>query len=125
MKFLLAAILCFVATIVRAEQIVTGNELHSFCLQNRSAVEGYVLGWLDKRAVDQDFIGLTLKIKPEDQETKGQLESVSGGFCLPSGVKISQVADILCDYVNIHPASRNYGASWQINEALNAVWPCS
>jgi hypothetical protein len=47
--------------------------------------------------------------------------------CAPdgAGVTAGQVQDIVKDYLNRNPATRNFSADLLITDALKRIWPCA
>jgi hypothetical protein len=47
--------------------------------------------------------------------------------CAPDGAGITagQVQDIVKDYLNRNPATRNFSADLLITDALRKIWPCA
>jgi hypothetical protein len=47
--------------------------------------------------------------------------------CTPDGAGVSagQVQDIVKDYLNKNPATRNFSADLLITDALKRIWPCA
>jgi hypothetical protein len=79
-------------------QIISGNKLHEYCQKNdaRQFVFGYVTSVVD----------------------------TSKFVCVPPGVTVGQLADVVCGYLSNHPEKRHLiGASLAFG-ALNASFPC-
>ena len=101
MKKLLIALL-MVPALARAE-FFTGNQLLSL-LQSREMWDrmqglGYIQGVFDAH--------------------------MSVNICPPSGVTAGQVQDMVKNYLENIPATRNRSADLIIRDALKSVWPCS
>jgi hypothetical protein len=81
----------------RAE-IISGNKLHEYCQKYdaRQFVFGYVTSVVD-----------TSKI-----------------VCVPPGVTVGQLADVVCGYLSNHPEKRHYDGAGLASQALNASFPC-
>lgn len=78
-----------------------GNELYELCGKNIPFCNGYISGVADV------------------------LASQSGNsMCLPKGVVIKQVADVVMKYLTDHPESRHYNANSEIFLALSIAFPC-
>lgn len=45
-------------------------------------------------------------------------------FCLPSGVTVGQLADLVGRYLADHPERRHASGAWLITEALSEHYPC-
>ena len=99
-KFLVC--LLFVPLVAHAE-FFTGNQLLSL-LQSREMWDrmqglGYIQGVFDAH------MGVTI--------------------CPPSGVNAGQVQDMVRNYLDNIPATRNRSADLIIRDALRSVWPCA
>lgn len=45
-------------------------------------------------------------------------------FCLPEGVKMGQVYDVVFNYLDVHPEARQKPAITLIAKAVHKAWPC-
>jgi hypothetical protein len=81
----------------RAE-IISGNKLHEYCQKYdaRQFVYGYVTSVAD----------------------------TSKSVCVPPGVTVGQLADVVCGYLSNHPEKRHYDGAGLAVQALNASFPC-
>jgi len=56
----------------------------------------------------------------------GVADSVAGILqCMPSGISVKQVNQVVFNYMKSHPESWNQSADQLVVAALNATWPCS
>jgi hypothetical protein len=46
------------------------------------------------------------------------------GICIPLGVQLSQVRDVMVGYLDEHPETRHEPAYYLVNRALIEAWPC-
>ena len=82
----------------------SGNDIHSACADATLFAMGYVIG-----ASDRD-----------------QLASYAGSsVCLPIGVEVRQLTDVMCNFLQAHPEMRHLNASTLAIMALSAAWPCT
>jgi hypothetical protein len=88
---------------------VEGNEFHSWCSQKEDAPGamcfGYIVGVAD---------GL------EESVTTGGRRTI----CYPSTVSLGQIRDIVLKYMADNPDKRHYPASYTVQNALSAAFPC-
>jgi hypothetical protein len=80
-------------------QIITGNKLHEYCQKYdaRQFVYGYVTSVVDANKF----------------------------LCVPTGVTVGQLADVVCGYLSNHPEKRHNDGAGLAFQALHASFPCS
>jgi Rap1a immunity proteins len=100
---LIAAIILWVQP-TRAEDFISGNTLVRYCHEGdaRQFTLGFVAGVHD-----------TVSASPK------------GRICLPDGVRLQQLADVVCKYLTDHPESRHHTGSSLALIALQSSFPCS
>lgn len=98
-----AAIILWVQPTRAAEVFMSGNSLIRYCRAGdaRQFVMGFVAGVND-----------TVSASPK------------GGICLPEGVRLEQLSDVMCKYVTDHPESRHNTGSSLALIALRGAFPC-
>ena len=90
-----------------AAQFFDGNELHAMCSDGRKdAAAIYALGALDAAHLYQ------------------QLSGVRDRVCMENGIQASQVADVVCKYLDDNPQHRHWLAADLVAESAAAAWPC-
>lgn len=87
-------------------QWLDGNSLHTWCQSEAKVSVPYVLGVLD---------GIDLA---------GQAGGVVK-VCTPSNATREQVNDVVCRFVEDHPADRHYPASLLVLTAMANAFPCA
>jgi hypothetical protein len=84
-------------------QFWDGNELYEDCTAQSATdwgvCHGYVIGLADARIID-------------------------GTICVPNGVEVRQVVDIVVQYLREHPESRHIAAERLAEGALKRAFPC-
>ena len=81
------------------------------------------------------FLGLTSKKPSELGIARGYIgavadigatEPVNGFlFCVPATVKLEQLGDVVRDWLDRHPESRNYAGKGVVGAALADAYPCA
>ncbi|WP_028716316.1 Rap1a/Tai family immunity protein [Paracoccus sp. J39] len=106
---LVAAVLGLVVAgpVLGQDRFYTGNELHDLCRSNRNFVVGYLAGFTDG-----------LWMVDADQNTN-ELNA-----CIPNGVTLGQLADVVCAHLVKFPAARHMPASRLTRGAFNIAFPC-
>ena len=108
-----------VANPTRAD-IFNGNELLDLCKQAPQILNGYVAGLLDKSVSDTAFAEYWAPTK----ESKDSLKKVIRPFCMPDGVNLIQMRDVVCKYLTGFPQHRHIGGSVLVQTALADAFPC-
>jgi hypothetical protein len=90
---------------------LNGDELYSYLTSDeelqRAGARGYIAGIVDMHVV--------------------MVSSYSAPrlFCRPSGLTREQTRDVVKDYLEKHPESRQIFAAEAVTRALGATYPCS
>lgn len=57
---------------------------------------------------------------------KGAVDSANGGaFCVPSGILVGQITDVVFRYLDTHPEQRHQSAHLLVITALKEKFPCA
>jgi hypothetical protein len=87
----------------------TGEQLLSACsAQLLPQFTGYVMGAADLLAAVSILFGGIGEYR----------------VCRPVGVTADQTRGAVVQYLETHPAARQYGASYAVIQALTTTWPC-
>lgn len=111
--------LCLAAGPAHAD-FFDGNDLHDMCQKMPVRVDGYVAGVYDRSgasAVLSDFWA-------PNPESKAQLRKVIVPFCVPDGVRLSQLRDVTCKYLADFPQKRHMPGSLIVVSAVGDAFPC-
>lgn len=92
-------------------QFYTGNDILGWCSNLKALVTGYAAGLVE---------GFPVIVYDEE----GILRTPKSPFCIPDGVTVSQVTDVICRAIDQEPASRHWPASSLAVAALSKAWPC-
>ena len=107
-KLIATGLLILVPTICQAEPVrayMSGNDLFDTCsvASDRTFLQGtcdgYIVGAIDAM---------------QDSKTT----------CVPAGVVIKQLRDVVVQYLQAHPEERQYTAAGIIREAISEAFPC-
>lgn len=113
MKQIVGAILAGLLLVGPASaQFYTGNELLDLCKSSRTLVIGYSAGFVEGR---QDIV-----VDADD----GMLRTVKPTFCIPDGVTLGQITDVICKALTDNPANRHWSASVLARASINDAFPC-
>ena len=89
-----------------------GNELYEGCTSNNQAKQAYCLG----------YVAGVIDLQRDAQSTDPALIAIK--LCVPRGVTLKQVADVVVDYLRRNPKSRHNTAASLVELALMRAWPC-
>ncbi|ARM86469.1 hypothetical protein RHEC894_CH00108 [Rhizobium sp. CIAT894] len=119
----IAALLC--PTIAHADAaFMTGNMLLENCHKEKLFVLGYMMGVVDKGLLDSDVADWGLEHEPGSIQLKVVGKFVRTNRCVPDRVTSGQMVDVVCKWLDDHPADRHkYGPSL-IASAFENAWPC-
>ena len=134
MRLILILLMCALSTNARGD-IFSGNKMHEACsTKSRVPIVTYVSGVVDKATNDRDYLAgsqaglaMTEKDTTVREKTSRVLEwavSAAKPYCIPANVTTTQMADLFCKYLAQNPATRNEGAAYLVDKALEAAWPC-
>lgn len=123
MRYILLALASLAASDAHAA-FYDGNVLYQFCNTDRNVVAAYVGGWADKRNSDGRTITSGIMATMTQQQATKLTVAVLGNQCVPDGVRLSQLTDIVCKYLEENPGFRQYDGDWQIVDAINQAFPC-
>lgn len=112
----------------------SGNDLHDLCERSRPIASGFVAGAYDaaeaaNAALANYFIAVDPLLPKSDDKRKNmiiyseQIEATQG-FCVPKEATLSQLTDVLCQYLAQTPNGRHLTARVNFNRALAKAWPC-
>ena len=87
----------------------SGNKLHEMCRNTPSMAMSYIIGTYD----GAQYMAAYLQ--------KGHSPFT---FCAPANSVTTQYRDIVCRFVDEHPAKRASSAFTLVSEALEEAWPC-
>jgi hypothetical protein len=88
---------------------LTGNKLHDWCEQFSDNAMNYITGVAD--GAQYSYVNSEGYLGPS--------------FCSPDGAVTGQYRDIVCDYLDDHPETRQGTAAGLIGYALAEAWPCN
>lgn len=97
-----------------------GNELLDLCGRAPQTLNGYVAGVGDKSVSDKAFA----EFWAPDRESKDNLKRVIQPFCIPDGVQLVQMRDVVCKYLTEFPQRRHLAGSALVQTALGDAFPC-
>jgi hypothetical protein len=118
---LLTAILTIVVWSFTARcDMFDGNELFDLCKREPQTLNGYVAGLYDKSVSDATFA----EFWAPDQQSKNNLKRVIRPFCIPDGVQLIQMKDVVCQYLTDAPQQRHLTGSALVQTALGNAFPC-
>jgi hypothetical protein len=132
MRSLVAACLSLLC-ITPAAADLDGNLLHGMCKQkNLEFVSGFVVGVTDKAAYDAGFVGalmaekadLAKKTGPEIWEEGRKAIRTVQPFCIPRGVKLGEMTDLVCKALEMFPDIRKHKAAAITADVLKVKYPC-
>jgi hypothetical protein len=108
MRVLLVSVVLFAtAGVAKANgAFYDGNQLYESCRQNRSVCMAYTIG-----VIDADTM-------------LAELNHRRSIICLPQNAVSGQLADIVYEYLQQHPETRQYTASSEVYTALAKAFPC-
>jgi hypothetical protein len=121
---ILLSLFCFFGTIASGSGaragFFTGNELYAICTSannsDRSECLGYVVGIADAGAYNP--------IVSKGYYTGWGSSIGQARWCLPEGVVVTQIRDVVLNYLRDKPQFRNSGAAGLAAFALETAWPC-
>ena len=100
---------------------IDGNKLQGWCVEGRNSFAlGYVAGVAD-RAMNDEAVVVGSLLAHKFTEGPGPLIL---DVCIPEGVILQQLVDVVCQYVNEHPESRQGNGADLVHEATQKSWPC-
>lgn len=103
----------FLAISVPAQaQFYDGNGLHEACQSSSQVITGWAAGYVDAISAVNNSI-----------DPNGQPYDYPA-FCIPRGVKLSQVRDVICNALDDEPATRDWAAGFLAHNAIIDAWPC-
>jgi len=100
----------------------TGNDVYSWCQNNRSAAEAYTAGLADGAAHSSLVIDATRR-STHDAGVDLALVLISN-YCIPKTVILNQVTDVFCNYLRDEPQKRDGVGPIIFNDAMHKAWPC-
>ncbi|MBX4972626.1 hypothetical protein HJB56_26260 [Rhizobium lentis] len=125
LRFVLPLLALFSSTTAHADPaFMTGNKLFEYCQTNRLFVVGYMMGVVDKGLYDSSAADYGLTREPDSRELKVIGTFVRTNRCVPDGATSGQMVDVICKWLNEHPADRHKYGPTLINNAFAEVWPC-
>lgn len=112
-----------------------GSAMNDFCGKKPLVVMGYVGGLIDKSredfgsalAIYLNTLDPAISGTPAEQpfdEKRQKFSAEIQAYCSPSGIRLSQVSDLFCQYLASNPSDRHLPAHVLFNRALSKVWPC-
>jgi hypothetical protein len=111
-----------------AAHYLTGNDLYSSCQSPSGSALRYGCFSYIQGVVDAEDEEVTLaKVQQAVQQGQHQplYQGATGHFwCIPPEVALSQVVDVVVQFLHDHPAERHAGAAGLVNGALTKAWPC-
>jgi Rap1a immunity proteins len=129
-------VLCLSASVVSAARSGTsydlpgpayafldGNEVHSWCQNDKSLAQAYTAGlWdLSSRAV---LLLDSTRSGTKDRSLTDYALDRFGRFCEPDHTLLGQVTDVFCAYLYHVPEKRQMPAAMLFAEAMTKAWPC-
>lgn len=104
-----------------------GLKMKEMCRKESPLLTGYIAGWLDK--LDTDFENLELgSAVSNDADIKSvlydQAKKARSNICIPSGVSLGAVQDIVCRKMEVNAFLADWPAHAVIRAALTEAWPC-
>jgi hypothetical protein len=124
MRFPVAVLIILVPTMASGDYF-TGNDLHSFCTNNRGVVSGYVAGWMGKREDDADV--MTKALAPVKGRERRMLIAVGDTLlkaCIPQSATLDQLVDVLCKTLRNVPEERHIDATKLMSVSMFISFPC-
>jgi hypothetical protein len=107
-----------------ANAFFRGNDVHSWCQNNRSMALAYTAGLWDLSSWSVLIVqGLTPIGHASDAAVNFALERL-GRFCEPHHVVVEQATDVFCAYLRDVPERRNDSAAILFSNAMKKAWPC-
>ena len=104
---ILGVALALVVSPPASAQFFDGNDLHAMCgSDDRAPVIAYSMGALDAAFMYQKLSGVRDRI------------------CMQDGIEASQVADVVCNYLDDRPGDRHWLGADLVAESAAAAWPC-
>jgi hypothetical protein len=93
-----------------------GNKLQAACSGTTSTTltmcATYIFGVIDGvRVMEASFMAVSV--------------THQSAFCIPDGVSIGQLKDVVALYLNEHPEQRHYAAAGLVLAAVSGAFPCS
>jgi hypothetical protein len=121
MQLLLAAVVITYSSTIARSELFDGNELFDLCKKAPQILNGYVAGVADKSLADTTFA----EFWAPDRKSKDSLKKVIRPFCIPDGVQLVQMKDVVCKYLTDAPNQRHYAGPVIVQTALAERFPCS
>lgn len=91
-----------------AQQFRTGNDIWPQCVEDRAAVNRYAAGAFDAIIFAQTNFG-------DGQKNR---------LCVPNGIVVTQVSDMLCNHLRDAPEERHYSAAATLWVVMRDEWEC-
>lgn len=105
-------------------RVLTGNDFHKDCRENKLVVWAYVAGVTDKAELDKAFANDIPSPDVDRSKPIRDLASIIRPYCLPAQVSLEQATDIVCKYLKEKPDVRHFGGASIVQNALREALPC-
>lgn len=107
--------------------VIDGNELHEMCNAEERMALAYVAGVIDQRRTTQLRIvkmAQNGRDVPTARAYVDVLDDVTQKACMPQNYKMEQARDVVCQYLQTHPATRHNNGAILAVQAMADAWPC-
>lgn len=102
----------------------SGNEMVQFCHDEPLLLRLYVAGVFDQSQADLALV-MSEIVPLVDVTIIRKLGRALQKFCIGPDVRLSQLSDVFCQYLDRYPQKRNEPANDLLVMSLSEAWPCA